>query len=164
MGPHFPTFFYHNSRTPEKIFDDKHHYLNISCEPGEITTSDHFPVIIKLSTKFLIEKQKVYITNNADWDLFQNKLDTQVHLTNLDGNTIEESLNWLKTVKNAMDAAIPISLLINLYTSLKQHLKLQNLKTNIKLSEFAEHFGRTIQIYRGHQRIKFELRDRCKEA
>ncbi len=92
LGPHFPTFFSHYSRTtPEKIFDNKQHYLNISFEPGEITTSDHLPVIIKLSTTpFLIEKQKGYKTNNADWDLFQNKLDTQINLTNLYGNTTKQ--------------------------------------------------------------------------
>ncbi len=58
LGPHFPTFYSHNSTTnPDKIFANKHHYLNCICEPGETTTSDHLPVIFKLSTKpFMKEK------------------------------------------------------------------------------------------------------------
>ncbi len=58
LSPHFPTFYSHNSTTnPDKIFTNKHHYLNCICEPGETTTSDHLPVIFKLSTKpFMKEK------------------------------------------------------------------------------------------------------------
>ncbi len=58
LGPHFPTFFSHKSQTnPDKIFANKHHYLNIICEPGEITTSDHLPVIKKTFHK-TISKRK----------------------------------------------------------------------------------------------------------
>ena len=49
----------------------------------------------------------------ADWDIFQSKQDTQVNITNLDGSNAEQlenaTLNWIKTVKNAMDAAISSS-------------------------------------------------------
>ncbi len=42
LGPHFPTFFSHNSTTnPYKIFSNKQHYLNCMCEPGELTNSDN---------------------------------------------------------------------------------------------------------------------------
>ncbi len=141
LVPHFPTLLSHNSRTtPEKFFVSKHHYLNISCEPGEITTSDHLPVIIKLSTTpFLLEKQKVYKKNNADWELFQNKLNTQINLTNLDGNTIkqleEASVHWLKTVKNAMDVAIPKSSYQFIY----------QLKTTPEITELKNQY-KTIRI------------------
>ncbi len=38
IGPHFPTFLNHNMPTnPDKIFSNKHHYLNCICEQGEIT-------------------------------------------------------------------------------------------------------------------------------
>ena len=77
LGPHFSTFFSHNALTsPDKIFSNKHHYLNCISEPGELTTSDHLPIIFKLSTSpFLVEKPKVYKTHKADWDMFQAKLD-----------------------------------------------------------------------------------------
>ncbi len=72
IGPHFQTFLSHNMPTnPDKILSNKHHYLNCICEQGEITTSDHLPIIIKHSTtSFIKEKPKVYKTNKANWDLF----------------------------------------------------------------------------------------------
>ncbi len=115
LGPHFLTILGHNSTTnPDKIFSNKHHYLNCICEPGEITTSDHLPVIFKLSTtSFITEKEKVHQTHKADWDLFQHKLDSQINVLNLDGNNEEQlenaTMNWIKVVKSAMDTAIPKS-------------------------------------------------------
>ena len=60
IGPHFPTYFTHNSATnPDKIFSNKHHYLNCICEQGDITTSDNIPVILKFSTTpFITAKTK----------------------------------------------------------------------------------------------------------
>ncbi len=44
------------------------------CEPGELTSSDHLPVIFKLSTTpFITDKQKVYQAHKADWELFKHK-------------------------------------------------------------------------------------------
>lgn len=170
LGPHFPTFFGHNSKTnPDKIFSNKHHYLNCSCEAGELTTSDHLPIIFRLSTKpFLIEKPKTYITQKADWDLFKLKLDTQITVRNLEGfNTAElenETTNWIKALKNAMDVAIPKST-FQYKCQLKTTPEIRNLEREFKnLNEFASHFGWTLQTYREYQRIKTQLRDRCKEA
>ncbi len=96
------------------FFSNKHHYLNCFSEPGDITTSDHLPVIFKLSTThFIIEKPKVYKINKADWDLFHHKLDSQINVINYDASNVEQLENtimdWIKTVKSAMDIAIPKS-------------------------------------------------------
>ncbi len=41
-------------------------------EPGEITSSDHIPIILRLSTKpFMTETPLIYKTNKANWDLFK---------------------------------------------------------------------------------------------
>ncbi len=128
LGPHFPIFFSHNSTTnPDKIFSNKHHYLNCICEPGELTSSDHLPVIFKHSTTpFITETQKVYQTHKADWELFKHKLHSQISVTNLDNNSVEQlenaTKNWIKMVKNVMDTAIPISTYKFTY-QLKTHLK-----------------------------------------
>ncbi len=54
LEPHFPTFFTRNSTTnpdkKKKNISDKHHYLNYTCEPGELTTSDNLPIIFKRSS------------------------------------------------------------------------------------------------------------------
>ena len=93
LGPHFPTYFSHNSSiNPDKIFSNKHHYLNYISDPGEITTSDHLPTIIKLSTTpFITKRQKVYNMRKANWDLFQHNIDSKINVTNLEGKNIEES-------------------------------------------------------------------------
>ena len=170
LGPYFPTFYSRNSRSnPDKIFSNKHHYLNCTSEPGEITTSDHLPIIFKLSTKpFIKEKPKVYNTHKADWDIFQRHLDSQVNVTNLEGHSVEriesETQRWLKTIKNAMDKAIPKSSHQYIY-QLKTTPEIKNLENKYKtLKEFAEHFGWTNETYREQQRIKTELRERCKES
>ena len=170
LGPHFPTYYSHNSTTnPDKIFANKHHYLNCICEPGDITTSDHLPIIFKLSTKpFIKEKPKVYNLNKADWDVFKQHLNSRINVTNLENTTTEQlenaTLSWIQTIKNAMEVAIPKS--NYQYTcQLKITEEIKNLESQYKiLIEFAEHFGWTMETYRQQQRIKTELRERCKES
>ena len=143
--------------------------MNCICEPGDITTSDHLPIILKLSTKhFLKEKPKTFRLHRADWELFQNKLDQKVNITELDGNTLEQledaTKSWTNAVKNAMDIAIPKSNYQYIY-QIKTTPEIKNLENQYKtLKEFAAYFGWTIQTYREHQRIKTELMERCKEA
>ena len=76
--------------------------------------TEHLPVIFQLSTRpFLIEKQQTYEIHKADCDIFESKLDTKININNLDGSNAEQlesaTLNWIKTVKNAKDTAIPKS-------------------------------------------------------
>lgn len=170
LGPHFPTLIRHNSKTsPDKIFVNKHHYLNYLSEPGEITTSDHLPIVFKLSTTpFLIEKPKTYKTYKADWDLFKHRLDTQINVTDLNGFNTEQledaMLNWIKIVKSAMDVAIPKSSYQYVY-QLKTTQEIKDLEHQYKtLNEFANHFGWTMASYTEYQRIKTELRIKCKDA
>ena len=72
LGPHFPTFISHGTATsPDKIFCNTHHYLNSISEPGKLTTSDHIPIVFKLSTKpFLIQQPTTYNFYKADWESF----------------------------------------------------------------------------------------------
>lgn len=170
LGPHFPTFYSHNTTTnPDKIFANKHHYLNCMCEPGEITTSDHLPLIFRLSTKpFIKEKPKVYNCHKADWDVFKQHLDSHISVTNLENSTTEQienvTINWIQTIKNAMEVAIPKANYQYTY-QLKITEEIKNLETQYKnLRAYAENFGWTIDTYREQHRIKTDLRERCKEA
>lgn len=64
LGPHFPDFINYGAATnPDKIFSNKHHYLNSISEPGNITTSDHIPIIFKLSSKPFITQLGILPTN-----------------------------------------------------------------------------------------------------
>ena len=171
LGPHFTTFFAHNiSTNPDSLlFYNKHHYLNCICKPGEITSSDHLLIIFKLlTTPFITEKPKVYKTNNADWDLFKHKVDSQINVTDFEGHNteqIEDALNkWIQVIENAMDTAIPKSNYQFIY-QLKITPEIKDLQIQYKnLKDFATHFGWSVQTFREYQRIKTELRDRWKEA
>ncbi len=170
LGPYFPTFLSHNSSTtPDKIFANKHHYLNHIIEQGDITTSDHLPVILKLSTTpFIIEKQKTYKINKADWDLFQHKLDAHINVTNFEGSNFEQIENatteWTNTVKNAMETSIPKSTHKYIY-QLNITPEIKQLETQFKnLQHDATLYGWTLPKYRDYLRIKTELKERCKEA
>ena len=63
LGPSFPMLIRENSATtPDKIFANKHHYLNYVIEPGNITISHHLPVVIRLnSTNNNPGNGKIYI-------------------------------------------------------------------------------------------------------
>ena len=170
LGPYFPTFFSQKSSTnPDKIFSNKHHHLNCISEQGDITTSDHLPVIFKLSTiPFIAEKPKIYNINKADWDLFHHKLDTKIKTSNLDGSNVEQleeaTKDWMKNVKSAMDIAIPKSFYQHIY-QLKTTPEIKDLETQFNnLNEFATHFGWIPVTYREYLRIKTVLREKCKEA
>ena len=85
LGPYFPTFLRMNSATiPDKNFCNKYHFLNYISEPGEITTSDHIPIIFRLSTKpFTIETPLFYNTKKANWELFKETLNKNIKLNEL---------------------------------------------------------------------------------
>jgi hypothetical protein len=51
IGPYFPTFITHRSKTtPDIILSNRHAFHNHFSEPGPVTPSDHIPIIFKIST------------------------------------------------------------------------------------------------------------------
>ena len=50
MGPDFRTFL-NTNRKPDLIFSNKLAFWNFAILRGKLTSSDHIPVILKLSTK-----------------------------------------------------------------------------------------------------------------
>ncbi len=113
IGPHFPTYISHGAATnTDKILANKHHYLNINTEPGGITSSDHIPIIFTLATQpFVIPQPKVYGLNKANWDAFQEVLESKIQVKELDDCSTEETETEVKnstdTVKEAMEKYIP---------------------------------------------------------
>ncbi len=113
LGPQFPTFISHNSATsPDNFFSNKHNYINTLTEPGDITTSDHIPVILTVSTRPIYIKTKESCQyNKAKWEDFKEILNNKFTERNLNNFTIDEidqELNsWMRTVKYAMNKTIP---------------------------------------------------------
>ena len=50
LGPDFRTFIPRNGK-PDMVFSNKNAFLNYAINQGKLTSSDHLPIIIKLSTK-----------------------------------------------------------------------------------------------------------------
>lgn len=52
MGPYFATYHDRNSdTTPDIILCNDKTYRNILIEPGPLTTSDHNPILCKITAK-----------------------------------------------------------------------------------------------------------------
>ncbi len=119
--------------------------IHCTCEPGDITSSDHLSIIFKLSiTPFTTAQQKVYQTNKADWELFKYNLDSQINITSLDNISVEQlesaTTSWIKAVKNAMDTAIP-RICHKFKYQLKTTPQVRNLETQFNnLREFSDRF------------------------
>ena len=170
IGPHFPTYISHRASTnPDKIFANKHHYLNTNIEPGEITSSDHIPIKFTLATKPLIVPQpKIYKLNKANWDAFKTVLDNKIQVKDLDKcntNEIETEIkNWMDTIKEAMEKYIPKSEHKFIY-QLRKTPEIKLLEAQyVRLKQNAEVYGWTSNNYNEYQRIRLELRVQCKDA
>ncbi len=98
---HTSTHFKYNVVSkPDKVLTNKHNNLNTLIEPGDITTSDHIPIILTISTEPILKKKgEAYNYNKADWEVFQSILNKSININNLHNQNIlylEEQLqNWV---------------------------------------------------------------------
>ena len=167
LGPHFKTFIRSGSASsPDKIFCNKHSYLNTIIEQGNITASDHLPIIFKLSTKpFYIKQTETYRMGRADWELFKKTLDNKI-TKNLQNSTKEqlehETKKWLNIVRQAMDIAIPKTTYKPIYQihTTPEIKQLERLYAILKNN--AEKNGWNRNNYREYIRIRHKLKEKCK--
>ena len=64
---------------PDVVLGNRHAFYNIAITEGEITTSDHMPIIVTLSTKAIIKdfvKRNKF--KNADWDKYKSIIDREI--------------------------------------------------------------------------------------
>ena len=118
LGPDFRTFLPRDGK-PDLFFSNQSAFLNYAIFPGQLTSSDHLPLIIRLSTKPIVNPSKRnFKFNNADLELFKNRLeekfDNEVRLHDLNGRddidaaVIEENLlRWIEIIKDTRDDVIP---------------------------------------------------------
>ena len=138
MGPEFPMMVRKKTK-PDVVLANRQAFLNISMEPGPLTTSDHLPIKIKISTKpITIEQKKGFNFGKANWDRYQEIIinNTQISdLNNVNKETIDAEIErWMKTITNSAKEAIPIRkmnylihppdsdflrVLVNMYNQLK---------------------------------------------
>ncbi len=170
IGPHFPTFIHPNfTSAPDKIFCNKYHYLNTYIEPGNVTASDHLPIILTLSTTpIFIKREEKYAITRADWTAFQAALDANINTDipdNINNAASEREIEkWTDAVTKAMKIAIPRNThkrIIQFNTT----QEIRQLEAEFKtLHTHATVHGWTIQNYQRYRRIRVELKDKCKMA
>ena len=119
-GPDFPTLLNGRGR-PDIILGNRHTALNIIIKEGEITSSDHIPLNIVISSKpLIITTPKKFQLRRADWTLYKSEITAGTHhdthqdreqtadLNNQGSEFIDERLTkWANNILKARDKAIP---------------------------------------------------------
>ena len=137
LGPDFPTLIGKNTK-PDAVITNRISYLNISIQPGDITTSDHLPIVITILTRPIAkENQPKFYFKKSNWQKFQEKISNNTILTNMNNLTKDdidkEAKNWMNTIISSANEVIPKSkihylthpvdsdyskILMNMYTQL----------------------------------------------
>lgn len=112
LGPDFQTFITPGRcGTPDIALGNNKKFHNILISSGDITTSDHIPVIMTISASPIqVPTSAKYNYNKANWTKFTDHLkNVQIpELNNLPATKINEELqNWNKKILNAMTQSIP---------------------------------------------------------
>ena len=136
MGPDFRTYIPRDGK-PDLVFSNKEAFLNYAIFPGKLTSSDHLPIVIKLSTKQIVKPQQIRFNySNMNWELFKERIEEKINNANRENNLndrndidttkIETSLsNWINIIKETRDEIVPKrSLNYFIYTRDSDYLKL----------------------------------------
>ncbi len=134
-----------------------------------MTTSDHLPIVFKLSTKpFLIQQPETYNLNEAHWNSFEHKVDNNIQLSDVNScntqQTEEVVENWMRSAKKAKDIAIPKSSYKYLYQLKITQQNRERQRAFNMLKEKAEIIGWTFNNYNEYKRIRHDLREKCKDS
>lgn len=118
LGPDFGTLVGRKGK-PDIILVNRHNIFNITITQGELTTGDHIPIILKISTRPILKDQiKRKNFKRANWDGFKDRvllrLDGQTETNRLNGQetkqTIDETLGqWINDIKEAVDDYVPMT-------------------------------------------------------
>ena len=166
IGPDFPTLLTGRmTGKPDIILTNRHHHFNTLIQPGPLTSSDHLPVLFKLTTRPIIIPATVHPNySEADWDLFKDTLiqtlgnDYQEPPV-LDKNYIDQKITfWYNAIANAKSVAIP-NKERKLLPSPKTTPYLLQIQNNYSIfKRLAQHFGYTENLRRLITRLRLQLK------
>ena len=114
LGPTFPTRTdYRSSTTIDIVLANEQANLNYHISPGPHTSSDHIPIVLKISNNLIqipIKARRQY--TKADWDSYEKHLGEMPTLSNNANPSVpqldEFIEQWNKQVTEAMDRFIPL--------------------------------------------------------
>ena len=123
LGPDFNTMFNRDTQNakPDIILTNRRFIMNIEIKQGMITSSDHFPIVTKISTRPIIKEFKpILVFRKANWSRFKEKTKEEIIVTNdmvnltedrrnkIDKNKIDGAIEkWMLSVTNGVKASIP---------------------------------------------------------
>ncbi|KAG0417979.1 RNA-directed DNA polymerase from mobile element jockey, partial [Dictyocoela roeselum] len=106
IGPYFPTFFTHRSKTtPDIILCNNKTIHNHYAEPGPATPSDHTPVILTINSNPIqtkIKERKNF--KRADWENYKQTLATEAiyHTSHANSDIIDQlATKWTNSIIQA---------------------------------------------------------------
>ena len=116
LGPDFPTYANHNATSrPDLVFTNRLHHLNVEITRGRLTSSDHWPIIMTLSTTPIqVPSRRRYLTNEANWEGYKSQIEE--NLSNRenqepqrkDGAYIEDQFgHWTNAIIEARNNNVP---------------------------------------------------------
>ena len=113
LGPHFPTLLRGTGcTTPDIVLCNRPAFHNIHFAEGPLTTSDHIPIIARISgDPIQIPIKPRYQYDRADWDGFQEELENIIppDLNFKTPQEIDEHLEiWTNKIKEATEKHIPV--------------------------------------------------------
>ena len=118
MGPDFPTYFSGNATgKPDLLFGNSYAHLNYALERGDLTSSDHWPVRLTLSTlPIIINCPPRDDIKNANWGSFKVSLEREVEGVRggdeerKDKAYVDRKINrWFEAIAQAKRESIPLT-------------------------------------------------------
>ncbi|KAI3383771.1 hypothetical protein SNEBB_010833 [Seison nebaliae] len=166
IGPNFATYIaMPGSGTPDIVLCNRRAYHNITLQEGPITTSDHIPIVITLSTNPIqTPRQQVYRYGAADWQSFKDTLtDRHVNPPDLQGGTLEEIDDhysaWSAELGEAMEQHIPKT---NHRTTQHTPLTREEQLVHVRYAAIKRHasvHGWTVDLLRRYRNLQQELQE-----
>ena len=166
IGSHFPTFYNHyTSSSLDIALTNRANFFNYALSPGPLTTSDHIPIILDISTPPLLAPSPLtFSLSRTDWDTFKG--DDALQMTNLPDVTygsleeIDEALEtWMTTLKTTADRHIPKTT-FRLRAAPRPSRTTQLLRMQFQaMRDRATTRGWTYDDYRRYNQIKVALQD-----
>lgn len=105
IGPHFPTYTAANTRTtPDIIITNYRTHHNAHIKPGPLTTSDHTPIILTISSSLIqipTVKRPSFI--QANWERFRTHIEDHIDTTPFPNSATLEDIDteiesWYSTI------------------------------------------------------------------
>ena len=149
LGPDFATLTAGRGK-PDVILCNQHALLNFNITKGDLTTSDHLPIHLTLSSKPIrIPATSIYNPKRTDWTAFKNHIQLQYHRNNEDDlhppenmttSQIDEKIDiWFNKILTAREEIVPKSTInFNSFPLFSDTLSIQSQAYNALLSRQAD--------------------------